>query len=105
MKKIKWTANQKKTAKGLLYAIMLQIKKSRPHAKKIDSNIIHFIAYRIIKKFNLDLPTGWYINGPYVLIIDDLLIELKLMKPEQHQFYGDELRCKTKTKKSVKLKD
>ncbi len=57
--------------------------------KTVDSDRIHFVIHKLNKMHpELNLTGGWYINGPYYPCIDDMLIEMKLMKECDHQLYG-----------------
>jgi len=85
---IKLTKKERELAKTLVITIAESFKKQGVKVK--DSNIFHFVAYRVNKKCKLGLATGWFKHGAYILAIDDALIELGMMEKEQHQLYGDE---------------
>ncbi len=88
MKKIKLSKKQINIAKYLIVKIGENFRKKGFIVK--DSNIYHFIAYTMNKKCNLGLTSGWFKHGPYILAIDDALIEMGMMETKQHQLYGDE---------------
>lgn len=89
MEKFNFSKDQKLLGKWLVGRILQQLKKNNPKRKKIPSIIIHVIAYKVIKNCDLPLPIGWYIEGPYVLIVDDILVEYGFMPAEKHQLYGE----------------
>ena len=64
--------------------------------KSIDSNFIHFVLYNAIKddkKMKKFITVSWYYHGPYIWLLDDVLIETFGMDPKYHQMTGDE-ECK-----------
>ena len=89
-KKIKFSKEEYNTAKFLVLNIIKEMKKHHPKLITFDSNIIHFIASDITKKQNLYLTKGWFKNGPYIPVIDDILVDLEYMDKSQHQLYGNE---------------
>jgi hypothetical protein len=56
--------------------------------KYIDSNLFHFIIYDVCKKDpDIELTRGWYLHGPYIPAVDDVLVEMG-MDPKYHQLNG-----------------
>lgn len=90
MKKLKFTKKEYNLAKSLVMVIAKEIRKEHPKLIRADSNLFHFIIYNVIKKTKLKITNGWFKNGPYVPVVDDILIDLKWMDKSQHQMYGDE---------------
>lgn len=70
--------------------IIQVMKKYHPGLKRFDSNVVHFIAYRFITDNKWPISTGWFKHGPYVLAMDDALIEMGIMDKSQHQLNGNE---------------
>lgn len=65
--------------------------KKKPKIKSVDSNILHFMIYKLVQKdskLKKLIPFGWFIHGPYCYIIDDLLIEKFGMDQKYHQLEG-----------------
>jgi len=90
MGKLKFSEKEYELAKHIVLSLLAQLKKNHPKLTKVDSNLIHFMAYEVIKKEKLTISNGWFKNGPYVPVIDDILINLGIMDESQHQIRGDE---------------
>lgn len=89
MEKFKALSNEEMLIKSMIHTIMETLKKQHPKLKKVDSNLFHFIIYRVAKKDNLEISSGWFKHGPYCPVVDDVLVEMGMDKA-QHQMYGDE---------------
>lgn len=89
MKKMKFSKKERDIVKGIIILIHKQLKKQHPKLTKVDSNLFHFIVYDVAEKCKLPITRGWFINGKYCPVVDDILIEMGMDK-SQHQLYGDE---------------
>jgi hypothetical protein len=102
MEKIKLAEFELVFARNVVNIVFGKLKKEYPTLKGVNSEIFHNVCYfaveRIQKnpdyspelKAKTNLTRGDYLNGPYVLAIDDVLVEMGLLKPEHHQFYGED---------------
>lgn len=76
--------------KCMVLTIYKFLKKEHPKLIRVDSNLFHFIVYEVAKKMKLPIARGWFKHGPYIQILDDVLIDLGWMDKSQHQLHGDE---------------
>lgn len=81
-------------AKGIVLKIASELKKQHPKLIRVDSNLIHFMAYDVIEKCKLPISRGWFKWGKYVPVVDDVLVDLGMDK-SQHQMYGNEVPMET----------
>lgn len=61
--------------------------------KNIDSNYFQFVIYNVLKKspeLSKKIPAGWFIHGPYISWLDDVLVDDFNMDPKFHQLKGKE---------------
>ena len=90
MKKLKFTKKEYTLVKYIVLTLIAQLKKNHPKLIKFDSNVIHFMVYDVAEKEKLPITRGWYVHGPYVPIVDDILVDLGYMVKSEHQMYGNE---------------
>lgn len=63
--------------------------------KSVESNFFHFVIYSSIedmKKKGMPYPNltrGWFIHGPYIMAVDDAMIEMGAMDSKYHQMCGE----------------
>jgi hypothetical protein len=100
MDKIKLAPFELEFARYVISQVYEKLNKEHPQLKGVNSDLFHNICYFAVEKIQknpeyskefkakTNLTRGWYINGPYVLAIDDVLVEMGVLKPESHQFYG-----------------
>lgn len=69
------------------------LNKEHPKLKKVDSNYFHWVIYDVAEKCKIPITRGWFKNGKYCPVVDDILIELGMDKM-QHQLYGNETPMK-----------
>ena len=91
----KWNKEQKVFCQFVIHSVLKNLQKKEPKIVKIDSNVIHFIIYDIQKKLkpnskDWQIPFGWFIHGLYSPLIDDMLVEMKVMDKKYHQLDGEE---------------
>lgn len=91
MKKLWFSKKEKVIAKGIIVLVIRQLKREHPKLIKVDSNLLHFIVYDVAKKLGLPISRGWFKNGKYCPVVDDILIKMGIMDKSQHQLYGDEV--------------
>ncbi len=90
MKKLKFSKKEYNIAGYLVVNICKSLKKKHPKLIKVDSNLFHFIIYDVAKKCKLSISRGWFKHGGYCPVVDDVLIDFKMMDKSQHQMYGNE---------------
>ena len=89
MKKIKFSKKEKDVVKYIIANIFKYLNKAHPKLIQVDSNLFHYIVYDVAEKCKLPITRGWFKNGPYCPVVDDILIEIGMDKT-QHQLYGNE---------------
>jgi hypothetical protein len=83
-------ADERELCKAMIITICKELINKHPKLKTVDSNLFHFIIYDVAEKLNLPIVRGWYLNGPYCLAVDDILINMGMMDASQHQIFGKE---------------
>ena len=104
-------SNEKKYKKILIHIVdSIMNKLATRDVKNIDGNYFHFTVYNVIQKipdFKKNIPAGWYVHGPYIPWLDDVLVENFKMDKKYHQLKGEEPYmtefCKTKYLKILHL--
>lgn len=91
MKKIKFSKKELALTKSVIIQIYKHLKKAHPKLIRVDSNLFHFIVYKVAEKCKLPITRGWFKHGPYCPVVDDVLIEMNVMDKSQHQMYGNEV--------------
>lgn len=97
------TSNNQKEIKKDYYEICYTLLKTmydtiaeKGKIKTIDGNHFHFMMYELLEKepeLKKNIPCGWFVHGPYVPWVDDLLVERLGMEKKYHQTKGEEPYC------------
>jgi hypothetical protein len=102
MDQIKLADFEYEFARYVIRQVYERLNQEHPLLKGVNSDLFHSIAYFSIEKIQANpeyskelkaktnLTRGYYLNGPYVIAIDDVLIGMGVLKPEHHQFYGND---------------
>lgn len=89
--KFKFTKKESSIAKHVIIQIIKNLKTQHPKLKMVDSNLVHLIVYDVAEKCRLPITRGWFKNGKYCPVVDDILIKMNVMDKSQHQMYGNEI--------------
>ena len=96
-RKSKVYQNEVDLAKPMVLQVWRAIVKQFPDRKikSVESNLFHFIIYEAIEKSKKakqkypNLTRGWYTHGPYIMAVDDAMIQMGTLDPKYHQMCGE----------------